>query len=109
MITRSEALAQAEWKSRYKKLLYQPSNIQESLRQLNNFGSFPRLNSPNQAEIILNLPRTKSGALQNGFKKRCNGAAKWVAAALPNFGCLNAVTGSRLPAIKSALAAARKR
>ena len=55
MITRSEALAQAEWKSRYKKLLYQ-LKYSRSLRQLNNFGSFPRLNSPNRTEIILNLP-----------------------------------------------------
>ena len=31
---------------------------------------------------------TKSVVLQNGFKKRCKRAAKWVAAAVPNFGCL---------------------
>ena len=50
-----------------------------------------------------------AAALQNGFKKRCKRAAKLLAAAVPNFGCLNAVTGSRLPAMKSALAVARKR
>ena len=49
-----------------------------------------------------------AAALQNGFKKRCKRAAKWVTAAVPNFGCLNAVMGSGLPAIKSALAATRK-
>ena len=37
-----------------------------------------------------------AAALQNGFKKRCKRATKWVTAALPNFGYLNAVTGSGL-------------
>ena len=50
-----------------------------------------------------------AAVLQNGFKKHCKRAVKWVAAAVPNFGCLNAVMGSGLPAIKSALAATQKR